>query len=289
MEEARNGLEALELILTYPVDLVLLDIMLEGMDGIEVCVRLKADERTRLVPVVLVTALTELEERIKGIEAGADDFLSKPVSRLELLARVRSLVHLKRMNERLDSAESTILALARAVEAKDNYTEGHTERVAFYASSLGRRLNVSGPTLQVLEKAGIMHDVGKIGISDVILNKPGELNQEEWRVVKQHPAIGENICRPLRSLGQLLDVIRHHHERVDGQGYPDGLRGEEITLESRIVAIADAYDAMTTDRPYRKRLSREEAVRLLQEGAGVQWDKDLVREFIQLLAELGEY
>ncbi len=281
---AFGGPEALERIAASPLDLIFLDAMMPGMDGFTVCAQLKGAPDTRLIPVVMVTALSALEDRVRGIEAGADDFLSKPVNRLELLTRARSLLRTKRYVDELESAEHVILALSKAIEVRDGYTEEHTERVTQRAVALGERIGLPEPTLRVLHQGGLLHDVGKIGIPEAILGKPGRLTEEEFALMRRHPIIGVEICRPLRSslVAQAIPIIRHHHERIDGKGYPDGLAGEDIPLIARITAISDAYDAMTSDRPYRRGMLPSRALEVLREGAGTQWDRELVAEFVQL-------
>jgi putative two-component system response regulator len=266
--KAYGGEEALTLLAGSDVDLVLLDIMMPGLDGYQVCERIKARDSTRFIPVILITALDDLKAKVRGIEAGADDFLTKPANREELLARTRSLMRVRELNRNLVSVESALFSLASAVEAKDHYTLGHTQRVANLAVALGQRLRLSKKEIFALRLGGILHDVGKIGISEEILNKPGKLEDHEWEVMKSHPEIGYRICLPLKStLGIALDVIRHHHEKLDGSSYPDGLKGSEISLASRIMCVVDIYDALVTERPYRKALSRQQAIGLLQEEA----------------------
>jgi putative two-component system response regulator len=279
---ASSGVEALHSVTRTLPDLVLLDAMMPDMDGFAVCTQLKSNADTRLIPVVMITALSSLEDRVRGIEAGTDDFLTKPVNRLELLTRTRSLLRVKGYVDDLESAERVIETLAKAIELRDGYTEEHTERVTARAINLGRDLDLSEADLQTLQRGGMLHDIGKIGIPEAILGKPGKLTDEEFAVMRQHPAKGVEICRPLRSrlVALTLPIIRHHHERIDGKGYPDGLRGEEIPLLARIIAISDAFDAMTTDRPYRLGIPRTAALDLLLQGAGRQWDNDLVERFV---------
>ena len=273
---AGDGPSALAAIDAAAPDLVLLDVQMPGMDGYTVCRRLKASSALRLVPVVMITALDRSDDRVQALEAGADDFMSKPVERLELVARVRSALRLKAVYDRLDSAEHVIYSLAAAVEAKDSYTERHTNRVAESARYLGVRLGLAEDDLDALYRGGIIHDIGKIGVPDAVLQKPGPLNADELVLMRAHPEIGENIVRPLRTAYDLLPIVRHHHEAFDGHGYPDGLRGTAIPLLARIVAVCDAFDALTSDRPYRSRLSEREALAILAGGAGRQWDPQLV-------------
>jgi putative two-component system response regulator len=277
---AESGSIALDLIEAEPPDLVLLDVQMPGLDGYEVCRRIKAAPRGRLLPVVMITALDHTDDRVRALEAGADDFMTKPVERVELVARVRSALRLKALYNTLDSAEQVIFALAAAVEAKDAFTERHTQRVGESARHVGKRMGLSEPALDALYRGGIIHDIGKIGVPDSILLKPGPLNPAELELMRAHVVIGESIVRPLRSGSNLLPIIRHHHERMDGQGYPDGLRGQEIPRLARIVSVCDAYDALVNDRPYRNRLPTNEAINILLRGAGTQWDPDVVDLFV---------
>ncbi|HEX6350275.1 MAG TPA: HD domain-containing phosphohydrolase, partial [Candidatus Dormibacteraeota bacterium] len=235
----------------------------------------------RLVPVVMITALNQVEDRVTALEAGADDFMTKPVERSELVARTRSALRLKATYDSLESAERVIYALAAAVEAKDSYTEAHTQRVGLSSRRLGERLGLGEAELDALLRGGMIHDIGKIGIADAILQKPGLLTAEEQREMQRHPELGERIARPLGSATELLPIIRHHHEAYDGSGYPDGLRGEEIPLAARIVAVCDGFDALTSTRPYRPGKSMREAVEVLRRGRGRQWDPDLVDAFVE--------
>jgi putative two-component system response regulator len=285
VEVAWSGVEALRRIEERIPDLVLLDVQMPEMDGLEVCRRLKASWTTRLMPVVMVTALNSLRDRVLALEAGADDFLTKPVARVELRARVTSLLRVSNLLSRLDSTEHVIFALARAVEAKDKHTEIHTARVAATALALGQALGLDDETLDSLFRGGLVHDIGKIGVPDAILQKPGPLDPREREIMERHPTIGEEIVRPLQSAGPLRAIIRHHHEWVDGSGYPDHLRGEKIPLLARIVSVCDGYDAMTSDRPYRPGRSVQEAIRVLMDGAGSQWDKTIVGVFREAVVD----
>ena len=283
---AENGPSALSGVRRDGADLVLLDVSMPGMDGFEVCREIRRDPALRLVPIVMLTALDEVHDRVRALEAGADDFLTKPVERVELVARVRSALKLKAVYDSLESAEQVIFALAIAVEAKDAYTEAHTERVAFAARALGARLNLPEPELEALYRGGIIHDIGKIGVPDSILLKPGPLDPDESLLMRQHPIIGERIVMPLRSATGLLPIVRNHHERYDGSGYPDRLAGEEIPVLARIVGVCDAFDALISDRPYRQGMSSQEAVEILKSGAGTQWDPSLVDLLVSELPAL---
>jgi putative two-component system response regulator len=283
--KAYSGEEAMTLLGNSEVDLMLLDIMMPGLDGYQICKRIKARESTRFIPIVLITALDDLQAKVRGIEAGADDFLSKPANREELLARTRALIRVREQNRNLVSMENALFSLAGAVEAKDKYTLGHTQRVANRAVALGKRLRLSDKEIFSLRLGGILHDVGKIGIAEEILNKPGKLEPHEWEIMKRHPEIGYQICLPLKStLGIALDVIRHHHEKLDGSSYPDGLKGDEVSLAARIMCVVDIYDALVTERPYRRALSKDEAIEILKgEVAQQKLDGRVVNELIDLV------
>jgi putative two-component system response regulator len=268
---AENGDQALDAIDRNVVDLALLDVMMPGMTGFEVCRTVKARPATRFIPVVLVTGLSRVDERIQGITCGADDFLSKPVNRQELLARTRSLLRLKAFTDELDNAETVLFSLALSIEAKDPYTRGHCDRLSEYSDAMAVRLGLPHDHRVALRRAGVVHDIGKIGVPEHVLLKKGPLTAEEWAIMKEHPVIGERICSPLKSFRLVLPVIRHHHEKLDGTGYPDGLRGDEIPLTARILQITDVYDALTTERPYRAALSTEVALQMMREEAKRGW------------------
>jgi putative two-component system response regulator len=224
---------------------------------------LKNDPATRLTPVVLVTGMSELQDRIKGIEAGADDFLSKPVHPHELRARVASLSRVKHLVDALDSAEAAFMALALTIEARDPTTKGHCERLATRAVLLGRSLGLPPEDLDALHRGGYLHDLGKVGIPDSVLLKAGRLTDAEFALMKRHTEIGDSLCAPLQSLRHVRPIIRSHHERLDGSGYPSGLRGDEIPLLAQIVGIIDVYDALTSHRPYRRALDPDAATQMI--------------------------
>lgn len=280
---ADNGAAALEQVEKHFPDLILLDVMMPQIDGYEVCHRLKNDEKTRLIPIIMLTALHDIQDKIKGIEAGADDFISKPFNNIELLTRVRSLLRIKHLNDELESIENIIYSLATIIEAKDPYTRGHSERVAIYAERLARELGLSEEDQKTLRRAGLLHDIGKIGIPSLILNKPSELSNEEFTEVNKHSVISELIIKPLKSAQAILPAIRHHHERWDGSGIPDGLSGESIPLFARILMVADIYDALTTDRPYRGRLTQEKATSLLIQESGRVCDPHVTDVFLKMI------
>jgi cyclic di-GMP phosphodiesterase len=263
-------------------DVVLSDIRMPNRDGFGLCLAIKSDPATRLIPVVLMTGASETDDRISAIEAGADDFLTKPIDQPELEARVRSLMQLKRFTDDLDSAEAVLRSLALTIEARDSYTEGHCERLAGYAVELGQRLGLSDDDLAALSRGGYFHDIGKVGIPDAILLKPGPLTAEERRTMEQHTVIGDRLCGSLRSLHRVRPIIRHHHERLDGSGYPDGLRGAQVPLLAQIIGIVDVYDALTTTRPYHEAQSPEVAFAELRLEVERGWRRqDLVEAFIE--------
>ena len=278
-----DGVSALAAIERHRPDVILLDVQMPGLDGFEVCRQVKQNPATRLTPVVIVTGLNERHNRIKGINAGADDFIVKPFDTEELRARVRSLIKLKHYTDDLESAESVIMSLALTVEARDAYTEGHCQRLAAYATTLGEALRLSTGDLAALYRGGYLHDVGKIGIPDALLLKPAQLTPAEFDIIRQHTVIGERLCGKLRSLGPVRSIVRHHHERLDGSGYPDGLRGDAVPLLAQIVGIVDVYDAVTTTRPYRAAGPPERGYEeLLLDVAGGARRRDLVDTFIAL-------
>ena len=283
---AQDGEEALISVASEAPDLILLDVIMPKLDGYEVCRRLKSDGRTILIPVVMITSLQATEERIKGIEAGADDFLSKPFNRQELLTRVRSLLKLKRHTDELENAETVLFSLALSVEAKDPYTAGHCDRLARYSVALGREAGVVRGIPEGPPSRWDLARCGKIGIPESILLKPGQLTPEERAAMQAHPVIGERICAPLKSLRLVLPIIRHHHERWDGSGYPDGLAGGAIPLTARILQVVDLFDAFTTQRPYKPAFPLEQSFALMREETlKGWWDARLMESFISLVQE----
>jgi putative two-component system response regulator len=265
-------------------DLILSDVIMLGKSGYELCRELKENPATRLIPIVLITGLSEREDRVQGIECGADDFLHKPIFAEELFARVKSLLKLKEFTDELETAESVLCTLGLSVESRDPYTEGHCERLARNASNLGRHLRLDEDAIVALRRGGYLHDLGKIAIPDEILKKGTNLTSEEWKIMKQHPVTGENICRPLKSLRLVLPIIRSHHEHSDGSGYPDGLRREETPLLARILQVVDVYDALRTARPYKPARSHEQtALTMRNEARSGFWDEELVLEFFSML------
>jgi putative two-component system response regulator len=281
-----NVAEAEAEILREVPDLVLSDVVMPGKSGYEFCWEFKSNPATRLVPFVMITGLSDRESKLKGIEAGADDFLNKPIFAEELFARVKSLLTLKEFTDELETAESVLCTLGLSVESRDPYTEGHCERLAKNAVALGHHLGLDEASITALRRGGYLHDLGKIAVPDEILKKGSDLTPEEWEVMKRHPITGENICKPLKSLRLVLPIIRSHHEHSDGTGYPDGLRRSEIPLLARVLQVVDVYDALRTARPYKPALTHAQAAATMQQEArSGLWDAELVAEFLAMLKE----
>jgi putative two-component system response regulator len=312
---ASNGEEALEMVHDIPPDVILLDVMMPKMDGFEVAKQLKREEETKIIPIVMVTALNGVEDRVKALEAGADDFLNKPVDKTELRARVTSLVKVKACNDYMrnyqkeleaevakrtiqlrqalkklkEASLESIFHLCRAAEYKDENTGDHIKRMSHYASAVARKMGLNKQTVEDLLYTAPMHDAGKIGIPDHILLKPSKLNNKEWETMKQHTIVGAQI---LAGSGakfiKLAEIIAlTHHERWDGSGYPKGLKGSKIPLIGRIAAIADVFDALTSKRPYRmKPFSLEEAFNYIKEGRGRHFDPKVVDAFFATKDEI---
>jgi putative two-component system response regulator len=277
---AATGQQALEHVNSGSIDLALLDVVMPRPTGFEVCQAMKSKPETRLIPVVLLTSLNSDSDRIHGIMCGADDFLTKPVNKHELLARVHSLLRLKQFTDELDNAETVLFSLALSIEAKDPYTEGHCDRLSKYSVALAEKLGLPDHLRVALRRGGLIHDIGKLAVPEHILLKPGPLTPEERKIMEQHTLEGERICAPLRSFRNVLPIIRHHHEKQDGSGYPDGLKGEQIPLTARILQVTDIYDALTTDRPYRKALPVEKALAIMREEVKRGWwDGSILDEF----------
>jgi putative two-component system response regulator len=283
VHKAGDGVSGLELVRRERPDVIISDVSMPNLDGFELCRLLKSDADTRLTPLILVTGNAEREYRLKVMEAGAVDFLTKPIDTAELRTRVRSLVRLKHFTDDLETAESVILSLGITVEARDGCTSGHCERMAAYAAAFGSHLGLAPEEVAALHRGGYLHDVGKIGVPDAVLLKPGRLTTDEFAVMKRHTVVGEAVCGNFRSLRLVKPIVRSHHERLDGSGYPDALRGDTIPLLAQIIGIVDVYDALTTDRPYRKRLPVETALTELRREAAIGWrNAQLTESFIAL-------
>jgi putative two-component system response regulator len=282
---ARDRGLALRTIVWQLPDLVILDTLLAGEDGIDLCASLKQDRRTSGIPIVVIADADDADEHLRAIEAGADDYLARSDTRL-VLARVRALLRARRRGGDMVPLESVLKTLEQTVEAKDDITGGHQQRLGAYATLVGERLGLTGRALDALRTGARLHDVGKIGVDEAILRKPGALSADEYARIQQHTLIGEHILGPLCLSAPITAIVRHHHERWDGRGYPDGLAGEDIPLGARIVAVADAFDAMTAERPYCQPMTVEAAMARLREGAGAQWDPEVVEVMLEVLAEV---
>ncbi len=282
--EADSGPAGLKRVIEGNPDLILLDVMMPGMDGFEVCRRLKEDEQTRLIPVVFITALNDRRSRIMGIEVGGDDFLSKPFDRLELSARVKSLVRQKRLNEDLDHAEQVLFSIARAVESRDPNTGDHCERLVAMGKAFGEYIQLPRVDIRNLMWGGYLHDIGKVGIPDAVLLKKGAFTPEEREIMNQHVMIGETICKPLRTMAGVIPIIRYHHERWDGSGYPDGLVGNAIPYLAQVFQIIDIYDALTSERPYKRAFTQTEALEIMAQETAKGWrNPQLVQQFTEFI------
>jgi putative two-component system response regulator len=286
VRETSDGAAALAESAAFRPDLILLDIVMPGISGFEVCRRIKAAPETRLTPIILITGLSATADRINGINAGADDLLSKPIDFNELLARTRSLLRLKQFTDELENAESVLFSLAQSIEARDPYTLGHCERLANISARLAEKIGLPEEEIRALGRAGIVHDIGKVVVPDAILLKPGPLSEGETEIMRKHPVVGERICAPLKTFRLVLPIIRHHHEKHDGSGYPDGLRNGAIPLTAAILQLADVYDALTTDRPYRKASPSDTALKIMEgEAALGWWDRDLFDAFRDMIRD----
>jgi len=275
--------EALQRLEEITPDLVLTDVVMGGMSGIDLCARLKGDQRFQLTPIIILTGQSDLKARVAGLAAGADDFFAKPFDLLEIRTRVAALLRVKFLLDQLERAENVITTLGLTIEARDPYTAGHCERLARYAVGLGKALNVDEAMLKALWLGGFLHDLGKIAVPDHILLKNGPLDAEERAVIQTHPVIGADLVLGMRTLDGVRPIIRHHHERLNGSGYPDGLKGEAIPLGARIMSVVDVYDALRTARPYKPALSHDTAIAiLLRETEGGSWDPHIVRTFIAM-------
>ncbi len=298
IQTASNGIEALERASALQPDLVLLDVMMPGIDGYEVCRRLRDDAQLCDVPIVILSALDGRDARVKGIEAGADDFLSKPVDGLELRARVTTILRLNRSKKLIrqavviaqahaelqDAYEETLNGWVRALDLRDNETEGHSQRVALLTVAFGRSMGFAEGTLTHLRRSALLHDIGKIGVPDAILHKPGPLTDAEWVIMRRHPKLAYDMLVPIAYLRPALDIPYCHHERWDGSGYPRGLCEYETPLHARMFALVDSWDALSCDRPYRKAWDQERIIAHLRVNSGSQFDPDLVEPFLALVA-----
>lgn len=284
--EARRPSEAFHLLASEKVDLVVCDMFLPETSGLDFCRRLKANRATQLMPVLMLTAVEGSDHEVEGLRSGADEYLLQPSHPAVLRARVGSMLRHKAALDSLDEVESILFTLAQAVENRDKCTSDHCRRLSHLSVEVGLRLGLPRQELLALHRGGYLHDIGKIGIPDAILNKQGKLNEEEWHSMRSHVVRGEEICRPMRSLAAVLPIIRYHHEKWDGSGYPDGLAGHDIPLLARILQIADVYDALTSERSYKPAMPTAEACALLQKEVQLGWrDPVLVPLFVEMMTQ----
>lgn len=282
--ECGKATEAMEILESENIDLIVLDLMLPEMSGPDFCGWLKTNRKTQFIPILMLTSIQGIENEITGISSGADEFLIKPVHPKVVRARISAMLRTKALTDSLEEAENIIFSLALSVEQRDKNTGLHCERLAAYSVMLGEALGLSSLELTSLYRGGYLHDIGKISVPDAVLFKPGRLTPAEWDVMQTHTVRGETICRPMKSLAPVLPIIRHHHEKWDGTGYPDGLRGEQIPLLARILQVVDIYDALTTARSYKEAYSREESFRLMREEIDRGWrDPAVTKLFIDRL------
>src|SRR5215468_8466503 len=284
---AESAEKAIGLLDVISPDLLITDVHMGAMSGIELCARIKSDPRYELTPVVVLTAVADVDARVAGLAAGADDFFPKPVDFNELRARLGALLRVKGLLDQLERAEGVITTLALTIEARDTYTGGHCDRLARYAVAVGEVLGVDAAMMRALRLGGYLHDLGKIAVPDGILLKPGPLDLAERERIRAHPGAGAELVLGLKSLEDVRPIMRHHHERWNGTGYPDGLKGDAIPLGARIIAAADVFDALSTARPYKPALSREESLAILRrETEAGYWDPQVVQVFLDVLREL---
>jgi len=281
--EACRPSEALAILEREDVDLIIIDLVMPEIDGAELCRRIKANRRTQLVPILMITDVGGSHHEVQAIAAGADEFLTRPLQPSVVRTRIRAMLRQKETIDSLEEAETILFALAQAVEARDKYTSGHCQRLSQYSVLLGQALGLPEDQLLALHRGGYLHDIGKVAVPDAILFKEGSLSRQEWEVMQSHTVVGEEICRPMKTFAPVLPIIRHHHERWDGSGYPDGLAGEDIPLLARILQIADIYDALTSARPYKPAHTPEKAFQIMEEEARRGWrDVELLSLFRQI-------
>jgi len=269
--EAPDGAEALEAVKREVPDIILCDVVMPNCDGYAVCRALKSDPTTRLVPIIMLTSLDQLPDKLQALELGADDYLTKPFNVVELTTRVRSLLSLKHFTDEFEHASRVLESIALVVESRDRYTGDHCRRLGRYGTLVGQAMGLDDPDLRSLCLAGVFHDLGKIAVPDTVLNKPGRLTPDELSVMRNHPITGANLCATMRTMDKVVPLIRHHHEKLDGSGYPDGLKGGEIPLVVRILTVVDVYDALATDRPYREALPHSKCMEIMHEEVRRGW------------------
>lgn len=282
--EANSGEAALEYLRSNTVDAVLMDLLMPGMDGFETTRRIRNELNLTLLPIIILTTMDATDAIVRAMGDGADDYVIKPFRSVELVARIQAAVERKRLTDRLEDTEAVLFSLARMVEARDHDTGDHCDRLAHTSVVLGKALQLSPDSLEALRRGGVLHDIGKLGIPDAILLKEGKFDPAEWEIMKQHPIIGASLCAPLRTMNKTVDIIRHHHEKWNGSGYPHGLAGEDIPLLARVFQIVDVYDALSSARPYKPAFPREKVLDILNEKtAKGYWDPHLMAVFLDIV------
>ncbi len=275
---ANNGKDALQLTFDKNPSLVITDVTMPIMNGLELCRSIKENYETRLISVIVVTAYDALEDKIEAIKAGADEFISKPYNIIELKVRIKALLRFKKLTDKLEDFSKVISALAKAIDARDPYTRGHSYRVSYISMEIANILSLSDNAVDEIGEAGLLHDIGKIGIEESILNKSSILTPKEIKTMQTHPIIGENILKPLKSTQNFRSIIRSHHEKLNGSGYPDGLKDDQILISVRIISISDIFDAMRSDRPYRKGMSLVKTLSIIEDEVNKNyWDREVFK------------
>lgn len=277
-----DGGRALSFINENRPDIILLDVLMPGADGFEICRAVKNNENTRHIPLIIISALTQLDDKLKGIELGADEFLTKPINKRELLTRVKTLLKFKTLDIQLERSHNVIKSLAFATDFKEPFRKGHSRRVGLYATECAKLLGLTREEVTEIEFGAYLHDIGKVGIPTEILEKTEALSEAEYEIYKKHPLLGYEICSPLEAMTRSLSIILHHHEKFNGTGFPDGLAGDRIPLGAQIVAVADNYDIMTHGLINRAALPVQEAVDVLKNDGGVKFNPEIVSKFINL-------
>lgn len=284
IDEAASGEEALDMVVDNEYDAILLDVLLPGIDGLQFCHKLRQELHQTLLPVIMLTALSSPDDIVNGMAAGATDYITKPFNGAELTARIHAAIDHKHLTDRLDDTESVLFALARTVEAKDKTTGDHCDRLTHMSQVFGHTLGLNKEELHCLRRGGVLHDIGKLGIPDSILIKDGPLTDEEWKIMRQHTVIGEQLCAPLKSMRHTVDIVRAHHEKWNGSGYPDGLQGRKIPLLARVFQIVDVFDALSSVRPYKKAFPLEKTINIMESETKKQyWDPELMAEFLNIV------
>ncbi len=294
---AENGYQAIEKAMTLQPDVILLDVMMPGMNGFEVCRRIRDEKKLAEIPILFLTALDDRQSLLNGLEAGADDFISKPFDRYELRARLLGITRLNRFhklseerlnlerahNELKSAYDATIEGWSHAMDLRDRETEGHTQRVTQLTFKLAEVNGMNQEELVHVRRGALLHDIGKLGVPDSILHKPDKLNDEEWELMRQHPQFAYDMLHPIEYLHPALDIPYCHHEKWDGSGYPRRLQGEQIPLVARIFAVVDVWDALTSNRPYRQAWSKEQAMEYIKEQSNKHFDPWAVELFFKVI------